>query len=109
MWLRWMVRGPDAVDIGIWRDLDASKLVLPLDVHTFRLSAALGLTTRRSADLKAAIEVTSHLKSLCPQDPISYDFALAHLGISGACRGYKVSEVCAECPLNELCTLPTGR
>ena len=105
MWLRWMVRGPDLVDLGLWRDLGPERLILPLDVHTFRLSRALGLTTRRTPDLKAALEITQHLSVLAPTDPISYDFALAHLGISGACKGRRITEVCQGCPLNTLCTL----
>ena len=105
MWLRWLVRGPDGVDLGLWRDLGPERLILPLDVHTFRLSGALGLTTRRSADLKAAIEITEHLRFLRPSDPIGYDFALAHLGISGACKGHRVVNVCEQCPLDTLCTL----
>ena len=105
MWLRWLVRGPDQVDFGAWSDLGAERLILPLDVHTFRLSTALGLTTRRTADLKTAIEITKHLRILDPQDPISYDFALAHLGISGACKGYRVREICTQCPLQDLCML----
>ena len=105
MWLRWLVRGPDDVDLGLWCDLGPERLILPLDVHTFRLSGALGLTTRRSADLKTAIEITEHLRILDPDDPVGYDFALAHLGISGACKGYRAVNVCVACPLDTLCRL----
>ena len=79
-----------------------------LDVHVFRLSQAIGLTARRSANLKTASEITEALKSLDPDDPIKYDFALAHLGISGACKGYKVLAICKGCPLENLCTLPSS-
>ena len=105
MWLRWMVRGPDEIDLGIWNDLGPQRLLIPLDVHVFRLSQAIGLTKRRSANLKTAIEITEALKHFDPQDPIKYDFALAHLGISGACKGYKVLNICTNCPLESLCTL----
>lgn len=106
MWLRWMVRGPDQIDIGVWRDLGAHRLLIPLDVHVFRLSSAIGLTQRRTANLKTAIEVTQMLKRFDHADPIKYDFALAHLGISGACKGHRGATVCDECPLKTLCTLP---
>lgn len=105
MWLRWLVRGPDEVDLGLWSDLNPARLLLPLDVHTFRLCGALGLTARRSANLKTALEVSAQLKRLSPEDPIRYDFALAHLGISGACKGYRVPEICAQCALNPQCAL----
>ena len=106
MFLRWMVRGPDQVDLGLWSNLGAHRLIIPLDVHVFRLSSALALTNRRTADLKAALEITQQLQSFDTIDPIKYDFALAHLGISGACKGFRVSEICQRCPLDGLCSLP---
>ena len=105
MWLRWIVRGPDEVDLGLCAELKASRLIIPLDVHIYKLSHALGLTQRRSADLKTALEITERLRRLAPNDPIRYDFALAHLGISGECRGYRLIEICSTCPLEKLCSL----
>ena len=35
---------------------------------------------------KAAKEITERLRQIHPEDPIEYDFALAHLGISGDCQ-----------------------
>lgn len=105
MWLRWMVRGPDEIDFGLWSDLNSSRLLIPLDVHVSRLSRALGMTQRKANDLKTALEVSAFLKRLDPHDPIRFDFALAHLGISGACVGYRVHEICEACPLTSLCTL----
>jgi hypothetical protein len=55
-------------------------LVLPLDVHTFRAARRLRLTSRRSPDFAAAAEATAALAVLCPEDPVRYDFALAHDG-----------------------------
>jgi uncharacterized protein (TIGR02757 family) len=79
LYLRWMVRRDD-VDPGGW-DVDASKLVVPLDTHMHRLGLALGLTRRRTADLKAAEEVTAAFRAMAPEDPVRYDFALTRLGI----------------------------
>ena len=39
------------------------------------------------------MEITSNLARLDPADPTRYDFALAHLGISGACRGRWVPDL----------------
>ena len=105
MFLRWMVRGPDQVDLGLWSNLGSHRLIIPLDVHVFRLSSALALTQRRTPDLKTALEITKKLREFDPIDPIKYDFAIAHLGISGACKGHRILDICQKCPLNQLCSL----
>jgi len=105
MLTRWLVRGPDEVDLGLWADLGAARLTMPLDAHVFRAARALGLTRRPAPSWAAAREVTERLAALSPSDPLRYDFALAHLGISGDCRGRRVEEVCARCPLEPLCGL----
>lgn len=81
LWLRWMVRRDD-VDPGGWRDVPASTLVVPMDTHMHRLSRLLGLTRRRQADLRAALEATAAFRRFAPEDPVKYDFALTRLGIS---------------------------
>jgi len=78
--LRWMVRR-DAVDPGGWTGVSPAQLVVPLDVHMRRICAALGLTRRKSADLRAALEITAAFRRFAPDDPVRYDFALTRLGI----------------------------
>lgn len=109
MLTRWLARGPDEVDLGLWRDLGPHRLTMPLDAHVFRAARALSLTRRPSPSWSAAREVTAHLALLCPEDPLRYDFALAHLGISGDCLGYREASVCARCPLEPLCGLEGRR
>jgi uncharacterized protein (TIGR02757 family) len=75
LFLRWMVR-KDEVDPGLWSGVLASKLVVPLDLHMHRIGLAWGLTTRKLADLKSAIEITAAFRSISPDDPVRYDFAL---------------------------------
>ncbi len=82
LFLRWMVRS-DEVDPGGWGLVPASRLVVPLDTHLHRVGRGLGFTDRKSADLRAAVEVTEAFRRLAPADPVRYDFALAHLGIGG--------------------------
>jgi uncharacterized protein (TIGR02757 family) len=97
LFLRWMVRDKD-IDFGIWKDIPKSKLVIPLDTHIARISRCLGFTERKTQDWKTAIEVTSALRKFDPEDPLKYDFALCHHGISGLCgRG---EENCGACPFN---------
>ena len=82
MWLRWMVRESD-IDLGYFKTLPKSELIIPLDTHTHRVSQALGLCKRKSYDFKAALEITQNLREFDPLDPIKYDFALYRLGQSG--------------------------
>lgn len=80
MYLRWMVRS-DAVDLGLWSELGAHRLIIPVDTHMHRVALGLGLTRRNSADLKTALEITQAFKIVCPEDPVRYDFCLTRLGI----------------------------
>ena len=75
LFLRWMAR-KDEVDPGLWSGVHASKLVVPLDLHMHRIGLAWGLTTRKSADLKSALEITAAFRTVSPDDPVRYDFAL---------------------------------
>ncbi len=87
MYLRWMVRHDDnGVDFGIWREIPASALYLPLDVHSGNVARALGLLTRKQNDWKAVAEVTTKLKEFDADDPIRYDFALFGAGIEGVIK-----------------------
>ena len=92
LFLRWMVRDRD-VDFGLWREIPKNRLIIPLDTHIARIGRCLGLTNRTSVDLKMAIEITGCLKELDPEDPIKYDFALCHQGISRVCA----TERCKDC------------
>ena len=103
--LRWMVRGPDGLDLGLWRGLGAHRLTMPLDTHVHRIGRYLGLTDRRQADWKTATEITVALRRFDATDPLRYDFALAHLGISGACPTRRVPAICATCPIERICQL----
>jgi uncharacterized protein (TIGR02757 family) len=80
LYLRWMIRN-DEVDLGVWESISPAELIVPLDVHLFRIAGLLGLTNRRQADMKTACEVTDGFRLIAPDDPVRYDFALASLGI----------------------------
>ncbi len=76
MFMRWMVR-KDNVDLGVWSGIIESRdLLLPLDVHTFRICRDIGLLKRKSYDIKAVLEVSENLLRFDNVDPIKYDFAL---------------------------------
>ena len=80
LFLRWMVRS-DSVDPGTWQTVPASHLIVPLDTHMHRISATMGLTCRKQADIRCAMEITGAFASIRPDDPVRYDFALTRLGI----------------------------
>lgn len=102
MFLRWTVRPDDGYDLGLWQGLSPSRLIIPVDTHVGRISTYIGLTGRRTADWRMAEEITAALRVLDPADPVKYDFALAHLGISGRCTG-KDPGACCDCCLREIC------
>ena len=79
MYLRWMVRD-DNLDMGLWKNVKKSDLLIPLDTHTFNVSNRLGLIDRKNCDLYASYLLTSKLKEFDKTDPIKYDFAIYRLG-----------------------------
>ena len=79
MFLRWMVRDSD-IDLGLFKRLPKNKLLIPLDVHTHKVSLALGLIKRRSYDFKAVTDLSLKLREFDLDDPIKYDFALYRIG-----------------------------
>jgi uncharacterized protein (TIGR02757 family) len=105
LYLRWMVRGPDAVDFGIWKRVPASALVIPLDTHIGRIARHLGLTQRKDLSWRTAEEVTASLRRLDEADPVRYDFALCHYGMSGVCPARPLAENCAKCLLLPACSV----
>lgn len=81
MYLRWNVRkGP--VDLGIWKFMRPSELLIPLDTHVARLSREMGLLTRKGNDFKSVLEITENLSKFDPEDPTKYDFAMFGYGVN---------------------------
>ncbi|SET47046.1 TIGR02757 family protein [Hymenobacter actinosclerus] len=84
MYLRWMVRQDEyGVDFGLWTLLSPADLICPCDVHVERVARRLGLLQRKQVDWLAAEDLTAHLRTFDPQDPVKYDFALFGLGVEG--------------------------
>ena len=96
LFLRWMVRQRD-VDLGLWRVITPAELLIPLDTHIARISRCIGLTRRTVADWDTVLEITSALRALDPEDPLKYDFALCHHGVSRNCRGQRCRNICKGC------------
>ena len=105
LWLRWMVRGGDGLDLGAWRRVDRARLVIPLDTHVARIARYIGLTARTTLDWRAALDVTAGLRRLDPADPVKYDFAICRLGILDHCPRRRDPVRCEACLLKPVCTL----
>lgn len=84
MFMKWMVRADDGIDLGLWKKkqgIRPDQLLIPLDTHLFKISKRLKLTKRKSANWLASVEVTRNLKKLDPKDPTKFDFALCRWGM----------------------------
>ena len=102
LYLRWMVRR-EAPDFGLWRDVSAARLLMPVDTHIENMSRAIGLTRRRSRNWKMAEEITARLAAVDAADPVKYDFALCHKRMSGDCLDRRDAVVCEPCGLRTIC------
>ncbi len=109
LFLRWVVRRDDGVDLGLWQHTDPARLIVPLDTHVRRIAYWIGLTDRHDASWRTAVDVTESLRVIDPRDPVRFDFALAHLGISRECQKKPVPALCARCPLKSYCRVWQGK
>ena len=101
LFLRWMVRH-DEIDLGVWRHVSPSRLIVPLDTHVIRLGQCLRLTRRASPGWPMAADVTAALRRIDNADPVRFDFSLCHLGMMNAC-GYGRQQRDSQCPLRGTC------
>ncbi len=103
LYLRWMVRGPDGLDLGLWPSISTRHLILPLDTHTARICRYLLLTRRSSPSWAMAEEITRNLGALDARDPVRYDFSIARLGILARCTRKMDRNCCLSCELSRIC------
>ena len=101
LFLRWMVRNDD-VDAGLWKLVDKTRLIVPVDVHMARLCRILGLYSRKTVSLSTAVKITKSFAEIEPADPVKYDFALSRIGILENCTGHHRSG-CQFCELFGFC------
>ena len=105
MFLRWMVRH-DEIDLGLWKWMSPADLVVPADTHVGRIAFYLRLRGGKedgAPNWKMAREITEALKVINAKDPVSYDFALARLGILDICKRAYTKSVCERCPVEPGC------
>jgi len=83
MFLRWVVRREDSIDLGLWKCLKEDQLMLPVDTHLLKILRQLGWTRSKQANWKVVEAATAKLREVAPDDPIRFDFSLCHLGMNG--------------------------
>jgi uncharacterized protein (TIGR02757 family) len=83
LFLRWVVRPKDGIDLGLWPNVPSSELMLPVDTHLLRILRDLRWTRSKTANWNVVEDSTARLRLYCPEDPVKYDFALCHLSMSG--------------------------
>ena len=88
LFARWMIR-KDQIDLGVWSHGNPQDLFYPLDTHIFQVAKFLSITNRKSADVKALIEVSEFFRTWNPDDPVKFDFSLSRIGLG---RGLKIQE-----------------
>jgi uncharacterized protein (TIGR02757 family) len=103
LFLRWVVRPADGVDLGLWRRVSPARLVVPLDTHVARIARYIGLTERAQPSWRMAVEITGRLRRLDPDDPVRYDFAICRLGILDRCPRRRDVSRCRPCLLRPVC------
>lgn len=82
LFLRWMARDASPVDLGVWGWLPKTSLVMPLDTHVLATAKEFGLLKpNAAASLKTALELTSTMRQVFPDDPLKADFALFGYGV----------------------------
>ncbi len=67
---RWMVRNDGRVDLGVWKDIDPQRLLIPLDVHVYQQASELGLTARKQKDITTVEEITDAFRDIFPRRPV---------------------------------------
>ncbi len=80
LFLRWMIR-KDEIDLGLWKEIPTSKLVIPVDTHIAKICKELKLTEHKVVSWNMAEEITNNLAMFNPKDPVKYDFALCHISM----------------------------
>jgi uncharacterized protein (TIGR02757 family) len=102
LFLRWMIRPADGIDLGLW-PLSPALLLIPVDTHIHKLGRNLALTRRNDVSWTTAEEITAALRKLDPADPVKYDFSLCHLGMLQHCPSRRDPARCEGCGVKPVC------
>jgi uncharacterized protein (TIGR02757 family) len=102
LFLRWMARPADGVDLGLWH-VPTEALLVPVDTHIHKLGRNLDFTRRKGLSWRTAEEITAALRKFDPRDPAKYDFSLCHLGMLQRCPSRRHAKRCEGCGVRSVC------
>lgn len=102
LYLRWMIRPADGVDLGLW-NVPTDVLLVPVDTHIHKLGRNLGFTRRKNLSWTTAEEITRALRRFDARDPAKFDFALCHMGMLQRCPSRRDSVRCEGCGVRPVC------
>jgi len=102
LYLRWMIRPADGVDLGLW-DIPTDVLLVPVDTHIHKLGQNLGFTKRKNLSWQTAEEITRALRRFDARDPAKFDFALCHMGMLQRCPSRRDPVRCEGCGVQPVC------
>lgn len=103
LFLRWVVRPADGIDLGLWTFERPAELQFPVDTHILRLARYLGATRRKDAGARTRREITAFFRRIDPADPVRFDFSLCRLGILKECPIRSELAKCESCELRPGC------
>lgn len=106
LFLRWMCRKGSPVDFGLWDVCDPRNLIIPLDTHVHKQAIRLGLTKRRTPDLRTAIEITDRFAEVFPDDPAKGDFSLFEYGVNKGTAAAAVPTPVADLSISDVLKMP---
>ena len=105
LFLRWVARPDDGIDLGLWKKVPPSKLLMPIDTHIMRIGRRLGMLNVKTPSLAAARQMTRCLRQIDPDDPVRFDFSLCRLGIKQVCSTDVKSLSCDVCDMAGVCAV----
>jgi uncharacterized protein (TIGR02757 family) len=103
LFLRWMVRPADGIDLGLWPEVSPEILLVPVDTHIHKLATNLGICSSKSLSYRASIEITRALRVFDARDPVKYDFSLCHMGMLQRCPSRRDPKRCEGCGVMPVC------
>ena len=103
LYLRWMARPADGIDLGVWKDVDTALLLCPVDTHILKLARNIGFTKEKTMSWKTTRQITAGLAKLDASDPVKYDFSLCHLGMLQRCPSRRDARKCEGCGVRPIC------
>ncbi len=110
LFLRWVVRD-EYPDLGLWRSIDKSHLLMPYDMGIARVIGRIFYGYRRGLPVnrrRYMLMSTRLMRRLSPGDPARYDYVLSRPALLGLCHRVFDYSHCQACPFKSICRAGRG-